>query len=148
MTRGFIPRIGLFVIIMATMVFAVSCGRKADPVCPRSIKPDAVSNVSARVSGLGIDVSWTAASSELADLKYRILKSELKADECLTCPREYVLIEQLSCEDPKLKRTEGNGLTYRDIDVKNGYSYSYVIVTCTESENCSDESNHVDVVFP
>ena len=148
MTRGFILRIGMVVIVMATMVFAVSCGRKADPVCPRSIKPDAVSNVSARVNGLGIDVSWTAASSELADLKYRILKSELKADECLTCPREYVLIDQLPYKSPRLKRAGGNGLTYRDSDVRNGYSYSYVVVTCTESQICSDESNRADIVFP
>ena len=148
MTRGFILRIGLIAIIMATTFFTANCGKKSDPVCPRSIKPGAVSDLSARIRGLGIDVSWTVADGKCDDVNFRILKSELKADECLTCPREYVLIEKLSCQNPKLKRTEGNGLIYRDTDVKHGYSYSYVVVTCTESENCSDESNHADIVFP
>jgi len=148
LTRGFILRIGLIVIVMATTVFAVNCGKKSGPVCPQGIKPSAVSDVNAHIRGLGIDVSWTVAEGESDEVNFRILKSKLKADECLTCPREYFIIDKLSYQNPKLKRNEGNGLTYRDADVKNGYSYSYVVVTCTASENCSDESNHADVVFP
>jgi len=148
LARGLILRIGLIVIVTVTMLFARSCGKKNDPVCPRSIKPGVVFDVKARIGGHGIDVSWTASEGEREDVKYRILKSELKTDECLTCPREYVLIDQLPYKSPRLKRAGGNGLTYRDSDVRNGYSYSYVVVTCTESQICSDESNRADIVFP
>ncbi|MBN2255855.1 MAG: hypothetical protein JW736_09115 [Deltaproteobacteria bacterium] len=141
-------RIGVIVVAVTTAVFAANCGKKADPVCPRSIKPLAVSDVSARIRGLGIDVSWTVDQGERDDLTFRIFRSSLKPDGCLTCPREYNLIDHLSLQDPKLKRNAGNGLTYRDTEVAHGYSYSYKVVTCNESENCSDESNRADVVFP
>jgi hypothetical protein len=141
-------RIGLIVVAVTTVVFAMSCGRKADPVCPRSIKPRAVSDVNARITGRGIDVSWTVDQGAPQDLRFRIFRSRLEADGCLTCPRKYELIDYLSPEDEKLTRIAGNGLSYRDTEVAHGYSYSYIVVTCNESDDCSDESNRADVVFP
>jgi hypothetical protein len=148
--RGFIRKTGIVVLILMTTVFAASCGKKADPVCPRGIKPGAVSDLGVRIRGPGIDVSWKAAEPEVGGLKFRILRSEVnpETDECPSCPRSYVLIDNLSYKNPKLKRTGGNGLTYRDINVQNGYSYSYVIVACTESGRCSDESKQADIQFP
>jgi hypothetical protein len=51
------------------------------------------------------------------------------------------MIADVSVNDPLLKKEEGNGVGYLDLQVKAGYYYAYQIIACDMRRHCSEGSN-------
>ena len=140
----------LMTMVFSLVVFCLSCGKKADPHCPRISYPAAVSDLSAIFKGGNIELGWTVKEKDADGLRLRILRSKLETegDDCPGCPRRYFLIAELSFRDPKLRWTGENRATYIDAGGRGGYLYSYKILICNASGVCSDESNVAEMKFP
>jgi len=120
------------------------CGKKGDPVPPRLALPPAVSDLRSEKKEQGIELHWTTA---IPDGSFKILRSERFPDEedCIDCPRNYVVISELSDGDPQLRNDQSSGTyTWIDASVKSENSYFYRIVVCDASGFCSEPSNIVD----
>ena len=140
----------LITTVFSLVVFCLSCGKKADPLCPHISYPAAVSDLNAIIKEGNIELGWTVEEKDTDGLRLRISKSELETerDDCPGCPRRYLLIAKLSFRDPKLRWAGENRVTYLDTGVRGGYLYSYKILICNASGVCSNESNVAEVKLP
>ena len=124
----------------------MGCGKKADPMPLRLSVPQVVNDLRAERTEEGIVLQWTAAISEGS---FRILRSEQYPEEeiCVDCPRNYVVISELTANDPKAKN-KGSGVDYSWIDtaVKKENRYAYQVIVCNASGFCGGPSNIADAV--
>lgn len=139
--------------LMMTVVFFLAalisgCGKRGDPVPPKITTLKAVSNLKGMIVNGGIALSWSIPEKSVDVDGFKIYRNELKIDGngCPGCPREYSLIADLSCCDPKLVRDGEKKISYLDTDVKIGYLYSYKVVTCNSSGYCGGESNIAEIM--
>ena len=124
------------------------CGKRGDPVPPKVTTPKAVSDLKGMIVEGGIALSWSIPEKSVDVDGFKIYRNELKIDGngCPECPREYSLIADLSCRDPKLVRDDEKKTGYLDTNVKIGWLYSYKVVTCNSSGYCSGESNIAEIM--
>ena len=134
--------------LMMTVVFFLAalisgCGKRGDPVPPKTTTAKAVSDLKAMIVEGGIALGWNVPENSIDAAGFKIYRSELETggNDCPGCPREYSLIADLSCRDPKLAMDGEKKTGYLDTDIKVGWLYSYKIVACNSSGYCSDESN-------
>lgn len=128
-------------------VFCLGCGKKGNPVPPEITTPAAVSDLSVRTAEEGIILGWSVPKSNTDVAGFKIYRSEMEieGDSCPGCPREYSLIADLSCHDPKLGREGERDVSYLDSNVKTGCLYSYKVMTCNSSGYCSGEANIAEI---
>jgi hypothetical protein len=140
----------VLVTIAVSGVFFSGCGKKADPRCPASIRPAAVSDLSAVIRDNAVELNWTVKGNKEDDSVIRIVRSELNVEDgdCPGCPRLYNRLAELSFQDTKLIWSGRQNVTYRDSDVKGGHRYSYKVLLCGPSGTCSGESNLAEIRFP
>lgn len=139
--------------LMMTVVFFLAaliagCGKRGDPVPPKITAPKAVSDLKGMIVEGGIVLGWNMPENSIDAAGFKIYRSELEigGNGCPGCPREYSLIADLSCRDPKLVSDGEKKIGYLDTDVKIGWLYSYKIVACNSSGYCSGESNIVEIM--
>ena len=124
------------------------CGLKGDPRPSGVTAPKAISELKASLADHGVVLRWTIPDAKGAIQKYRIERSELRAQgaTCPDCPLEYAVVADVTSNDPKLAKEGANVVTYLDSGIKGGYFYSYRIITCEVSGLCSQASNLGEVV--
>jgi hypothetical protein len=129
-------------------VLIAGCGKKGDPVPSKITTPKAVSDLKGMIVEGGIALGWNIAENSIDVAGFKIYRSELETggNGCPGCPREYSLIADLSCRDPKLVRDGEKKIGYLDTSVKIGYLYSYKIVACNSSGYCGGESNIAEIM--
>jgi len=130
--------------LMLVLVFSVmSCGKKGDPIYPRVVYPDAVSDLGVTLRDGGMELAWTLPTEGGEIARVRIFKSEvsLGGTFCATCPRTYTLAGEFSYADPILSKQGDGTMGYRDGEIRTGHLYSYRVQLCTSPDVCSEESN-------
>lgn len=137
-------------VAVSAMLFVVNCGKKADPVCPGMVKPAAVSQLDAVIDQGAVVLTWSIQGGKADESSFRIFRSMLdeEGQKCLTCPRQYVLIADLSFQDSKLRWDGDVRVSYQDGTVTGHYLYSYKVLVCDADGKCSEESKCVDVTIP
>ena len=124
------------------------CGLKGDPRPSGVAAPKAVSDLKASLADHGVVLRWSIPDAKGAIQKYRIERSELRAQgaTCPDCPLEYAVVADITSNDPKLTKEGANVVTYLDSGIKGGYLYTYRVITCDMSGLCSQASNIGKVV--
>jgi hypothetical protein len=119
------------------------CGKKGDPRPPGVAPPSAISDLRATLIESGVYLRWSIPDTKGGIQNFKIQRNEQDKERssCVDCPREFVMIADVSVNDPALKKEEGNSVTYLDLHIKKGYSYAYQIIACDMRRHCSEASN-------
>lgn len=119
------------------------CGKKGDPRPSNVMPPGAISDLRATLIESGVYLRWSIpdAKSGIQNFKIQRNEQDKERSSCVDCPREFVMIADVSVNDPLLKKEEGNGVGYLDLQVKAGYYYAYQIIACDMRRHCSEASN-------
>ena len=124
------------------------CGKKGDPRPSSIAPPNAISDLKATLADYGVVLRWTIPEAKGGIQRFKIERSELllKGSTCPDCPLEYAVVADIASNDRKLAK-EGTDVTlYLDSGIKNGYLYTYRVITCDLSGLCSQASNLAEVV--
>jgi hypothetical protein len=135
-----------FVLVLWGVLYG--CGKKGDPRPYGVAPPKAISDLRASLADYGVILRWTIQDAKGAIQKYRIERSELRAQgaTCPDCPLEYAVVAEITSNDPKLAKEGANVVIYLDSGIKAGYLYTYRVIVCDLSGLCSQASNIGEVV--
>ena len=142
---------GLFIVVFVSCVLLTSCGSKAPPVPPGTIRPKAIKNLSYRVIPEGIELSWSVPvknidGTPLAKIKgFQLLKAEVPAKgACLGCPPPFGRPINIPFEARPEKTRK---MAYEDRTLRSGMRYTYRVRTVKGWLNVSDPSNQVSLAW-
>jgi len=135
-----------FVVVLGSILHG--CGKKGDPRPSGVAPPKAISDLKASLTDRGVVLRWTIQDGEGSSQRYRIERSELRAEAatCPGCPLQYAAMADITFNDPKLTKEKANVVTYLDFGIKAGYLYSYRVTVCDLYGLCSQVSNIGEVV--
>lgn len=136
-------------IVMLVGIYGLfwGCGKKGPPVPPRREKPPAVEDLSHRLDGSRLELSWSVPrkdSSQQPDLtgfKVYVSKTPMAEAECENCPLKFKAIADL----PIGEKGEQNQLKFSEI-LESGYRYVYMVRGFSEDGMISEDSNYVYVI--
>jgi hypothetical protein len=125
-----------------------SCGKKGDPRPPEMAPPSAISDLRATLVESGIYLRWSIPDAKAGIQSYKIQRNEQdeEGSSCVDCPREFVMLADISVNAPALKKEEANSAGYLDLQVKAGYRYAYQIIACDMARHCSEASNIEEII--
>jgi len=125
-------------------LLCAGCGKKADPIPPKLIRPPTITDFSAASFEEGILLNWSASGPIGLIADFRIFRSEEAADRaCPGCPQEYQPLVTLKIADQKILSGLANAFHYMDATVAEGRSYSYRISACDSRGYCGDPSSPI-----
>ena len=137
-------RLPVLVCVCLFLLWSVqSCGKKGDPRPPDVAPPSAISDLRATLIESGVYLRWSIPDAQGGIQNFKIQRNEQDKEmsSCVDCPREFMMIADVSVNDPALKKGEGNSVGYVDVQVKEGYYYAYQIISCDMGRHCSEASN-------
>ncbi len=136
--RGLSCCFAMSALVLVSVV--LGCGLKRDPVPAGVALPQAVSDLKVQRSDLGISVEWTMPADAANLAGFQIWRSEIETagDSCPGCPREYLLLADLSLSERALVVETGGRFRYNDFTVQPGRLYAYRVVACYETGLCSE----------
>ena len=132
------------------LLFLGGCGLKTDPVPPGAVIPMAIDDLGYRLDEKGVNLSWTypplsvqgASIDNIREFKiFKAARNE--ADYCAECPLKYDVF--YTVDAARLK--PGRHVKFKDIDLKSGYHYFYVVQSHSGWNIHSHDSNRVDFVW-
>jgi hypothetical protein len=130
------------------VLFSQGCGKKGDPLPPDFTMPKEVTNLTARIDGIGVTLNWSISGKGSDVSRFRILRSERDAkNACRSCYGEQAIIAEFSVEDGELQTTNEGSFSYRDIEVVYGRSYAYFIYSCDGLRHCRGGSNTAEIEY-
>lgn len=105
--------------------------------------PGTISDLRATLIESGVYLRWSVPDAKGGIQNYKIQRNEQDKERssCVDCPREFVMIADVSINDPLLKKEGGSSVGYLDLQVKVDYYYSYQIIACDMHRHCSEASN-------
>ena len=134
--------IGLLVIVY---VLLYGCGRKGPPVPPRRENPPAIEDLSHRLDGNSLEMSWSVPEKDnsrqpdLAGFKVYVSKVPLSESECENCPLKFKAIADV----PIRKKAEQKQLMYTET-LGSGYQYVYMVRGYSDDGLISEDSNYIN----
>jgi hypothetical protein len=137
--------VGLLVIVY---VLFCGCGKKDPPVPPRREKPPAIGDLSHRLDGRSLELSWSVpekGSSRQPDLtgfKVYVSKVPLSESECENCPLKFKAIADV----PIRKKAEQKQLIYSET-LESGYQYVYMVRGYSDDGLISEDSNYINFIM-
>lgn len=138
-------------IIFAFCILLVSCGRKAPPVPPGTLRPKAIKDLSYKVIPEGIELKWSCPvrnrdGSPLVSIKsFRLLKAEIPLEDyCEGCPPPFGQLIEVPFD---AKPEKARKMVYEDRTVNSGMQYIYTVCTVKSWLNVSDTSNQVSMAW-
>jgi len=138
-------------IIFAFCILLASCGRKALPVPPGTLRPKAVKDLSYKIIPNGVELKWSVPiknrdGSPLARIKgFRLLKAKIPFEEyCEGCPPPFGQPIDIPFE---AKPEKARKMVYEDRTVRSGTHYIYKVCTVKSWLNVSDTSNQVSLAW-
>ena len=138
-------------IIVACCILLASCGRKAPPVPPGTLRPKAIKDLSYKVIPEGIELKWSVPvrnrdGSPLVRIKgFRLLKAEIPLEEyCEGCPPPFGQLIEVPFD---AKPEKARKMVYEDRTVRSSTQYIYKVCTVKGWLNVSDTSNQVSLAW-
>ena len=138
-------------IIIAFCILLMSCGRKAPPVPPGTLRPKVIKDLSYKVIPDGIELKWGVPvrnrdGSPLVKIKgFRLLKAEIPLEEyCEGCPPPFGQPIDIPFE---ARPEKSRKMVYEDRTVHSGMQYIYKVCTVKGWLNVSDPSNQVSLAW-
>ncbi len=142
------PRQQVLFFIVIFLAACTGCGKIGDPIPRDIVLVRTVTDLTAKVEQKAIILKWSFPDRPDRVTKIRILRHGRNArEDCSTCPREYTPLVDAEVNDARFQRSDKGSLSYRDGDIKSGFSYSYLIVTCDNLNYCSEKSNMAETDF-
>jgi hypothetical protein len=144
MTPSFCRLVPVLLCVCLILLWSVQgCGKKGDPRPTAVPPPVAVSDLRATRIESGVYLRWSIPDAKGGIQNFKIQRNEQDKERysCVDCPREFVMIADISVNDRALKKEEGNSVGYLDLQVKEGYFYAYQIIACDMARHCSEASN-------
>ena len=135
-------------LMLVTVMIAAGCGKKGDPIPPRTKPLPVISDLSVGSVPSGIELRWSVSGTGDVIGSFKIGRSE-RAPEggaCPGCPQEYQPIGALNVRQERLPVGGKRDLSYIDGDVKEGHYYSYRIVFCASNGFCGGASNEAGLL--
>jgi len=138
-------------IIFACCILLTSCGRKAPPVPPGTLRPKAIKDLSYKIIPDGIELKWSVPvrnrdGSPLVRIKgFSLLKAEIPLDDyCEGCPQPFGQLIEVPFD---AKPEKARKMVYEDRTVRSGMQYVYKVCTVKGWLNVSDTSNQVSLAW-
>jgi hypothetical protein len=138
-------------IIFAFCILLASCGRKAPPVPPGTLRPKVIKDLSYKIIPYGIELKWSVPvrnrdGSPLVRIKgFRLLKAEIPLEEyCEGCPPPFGQPIEIPFE---AKPEKARKMVYEDRTVRSRMQYIYKVCTVKGWLNVSDPSNQVSMAW-
>jgi hypothetical protein len=132
---------GVFLLMLAAVVI-VSCGKKGPPRLPDAAKLPEISDLSYRLEGGEVVLTWSVPEEAVQDLEgfiiYRSLTS-LSEEPCDGCPLVFEKIATVPADAP----ADPNGhYFYRD-PVSEGFRHDYKLGVFREPGGETQDSNRI-----
>jgi hypothetical protein len=142
-------KLGVIIVILVSIYLLVcGCGKKGPPVPPRREKPPAIEDLSYRLDGSSLELSWSVPEKDnrrqpdLIGFKVYVSKVALSETDCENCPLKFKAIADV----PILKKTEQKQLMYSET-LESGYQYVYMVRGYSEDGLISEDSNYIDFII-
>ena len=148
--KGCVQKKLSLIIVMSVSIFLLfwGCGIKGPPLPPRREKPPAVQDLSYRLDGNGVELSWSVPEKnnsrqpDLAGFTVYVSKIPLSESECENCPLKFKAIADV----PIRKKAEQNQLKYSET-LESGYRYVYMVRGYSKDGLISEDSNYINFVI-
>ena len=141
-------------ILLAIFVigFIPGCGKKGPPVPPKRYRLPPVSDLTHRIDGQNLALSWTVAtdigpgkSATDGCVVYRARQSVMESD-CTGCPVPFVSVAEVPAGKSSTAPSQQTGLTYTETLIP-GFAYTYKVVCYTRDGGPGEDSNVVNFRF-
>ena len=136
------------VLLVSIYVLFYGCGKKGPPVPPRREKPPAIEDLSHRLDGSSLELSWSVPekdSSRQPDLigfKVYVSKVPLSETDCENCPLKFKTVADVSIR----KKAEQKQLIYSET-LDTGYQYVYMVRGYSDDGLFSEDSNYINFII-
>lgn len=132
-------------LIFVCFAILSNCGKKAPPVAPETVIPQAIDNLRAKITNGMVILTWTIPSkntnnSPLNDLKgFEVFRGE---DRCKECPPDLSFLLDIDYNYPSgLTTIEGRTVKFSDYQVKQEKTYLYRVFSYNHRGHLSSASN-------
>lgn len=144
-----------FAILIMCASFLIGCGKKAPPVAPRQVPPGKVTDLSYRLDGDTVKLTWTLPEGEQKNqscltrfILYRS-RSPIAETECESCPIRFKRIAVIPVEDKntlEIGSDKKKVLSYFET-LEKGCRYIYKVTGVAENGLASDDSNYIRLIY-
>ena len=138
-----------WLLVVALIVMASACGKKADPRAPELATPKLISNLAARPAADGVVLTWNRPTeyvdgSELKDLASFVIFRKEISKSCLDCPVPYRQLTTVNVEDRE-KFVRLKQYRFDDREVRANTIYRYRVASQLFDGSLSGPSNEVEI---
>jgi len=136
-------------ILVMLMVMTTGCGKKGDLRAPELAAPKPITNLTARMQGSAIALTWSRPTEyidgkEMKDLASFVVFRKEISQSCLDCPVPYRQLTTLNVEDRE-RFVKQKQYRYDDEEVQAKSIYRYRVVSQLFDGSLSAPSNEVEI---
>lgn len=142
------------------MIFLLSllfggCGKKGNPVAPRSTFPAPISDLRAWPREGVVFLGWSVPSqntdgTRLEDLLgFKVFRQgrPITTSPCSDCPLDFQVVAEIDIDYPRGARVEGGRVLWQDASIQPQHEYTYFVLSYNYYKSSSAESNRVKVFW-
>jgi hypothetical protein len=139
----------LFILAVLVTTLTPACGKKNIPRAPEFVAPKPVANLSARLAGDAITLTWNRPTEyldgrEIKDLASFVIFRKEVSPNCLDCPVPYRELKIVNVEDRE-KFVKQKQYRYDDSEVRASTVYRYRVSAQLFDGSLSAPSNEVEI---
>jgi predicted small lipoprotein YifL len=139
----------LLMLVMLMVAVTTGCGKKGDLRAPELAAPKPITNLTARVQGNAIALTWSRPTEyidgkEMKDLASFVVFRKEISQSCLDCPVPYRQLTTLNVEDRE-RFVKQKQYRYDDEEVQAKSIYRYRVVSQLFDGSLSAPSNEVEI---
>jgi hypothetical protein len=145
----------LFVLVFSMVIGGFGCGKKALPVAPKSLTPNAVSDLKATAIKGKVLLHWTIPEintdkSILTNLSgFKVFRSKAPFDPkpCPDCPKRFEELADIEYRDspPKNVSIVNKTMEFADKDLRYRTIYTYKVLSYNSDGVFSEDSNYAEI---
>ncbi len=142
----------IILILLASALGIIGCGKKGPPVAPQEKPTPAVNDLNGHREGDRVVLSWhQPADSDHQTFEtdgFRVYRSKqpLHAATCKGCPLIFERVAFISLGGPKTSGSDASPYQYNGT-IEKGYRYIYKVVSSRPTAAESSASNLVEIVY-
>jgi len=134
---------------LLAMTLIPACGKKNIPRAPEFVAPKPVTNLTARLAGDAVTLTWGRPTEylnggEIKDLASFVIFRKEVAPSCLDCPVPYRELKTVNVEDRE-KFVKQKQYRYDDQEVRANTVYRYRVSAQLFDGSLSAPSNEVEI---